>query len=176
MCALLNLVPVDCHLVAATSGAVQDAARGKGPENACYICHEIGTGPYFAYLWGRDLRAYCALAEQGIMRATNLHADTLAEAKAQVCGDNAVPEDHFNAFDLAVFIRVSGRSRTIAAVHAPDDASPHRQVYAERGQVDTRGVDANWLNACRDFLSRAYESPARTIEETRALVGAFLGD
>ena len=175
MCALLNFVPVECHLAAATSGAVQDASRGMVSENTCSICHEIGAGPYFAYLWGRDLRAYCALAAKGIMRATNLHADTLAEAKAQVCGDNGVPEAHFNAFGLAAFIRVSGRSRTLVSVHASDEVSPHRQVYDADGQLDTRGVNADWLAACRDFLARAYASPARTIEDTRTLVVKFLG-
>jgi len=66
MCALLNFVPVDVPLIAATDQAVYEAANARiSPRCACYLCHEIGSGSYFAYLWADALRAYCSRVENG---------------------------------------------------------------------------------------------------------------
>ncbi len=175
MCALLNLVPDDVELTAATAMAVLEAGRGK----RCYICHEIGSGPYFAYLWGSDLRAYCALAEQGHSLATNLHADDLDEAHSQICLENGVPESHFRAFHLQLFLRMEGRfrpTRVVDKVYATDGASPHRLVFDARRPeaLDASDVDGAWAGECRAFLENTLAADTRTIEDTRAAVLEFL--
>jgi len=72
MCALLNFVPPDVQLAAADSGAtVRQALASRVPTRTCYMCHEIGAGPYSAYLWGRDARDFFALPGAGYMIATN---------------------------------------------------------------------------------------------------------
>jgi hypothetical protein len=43
------------------------------------------------------------------MIATNLHADTFAQARAQVCDDNGVPQTHFRRMNIVFLISV-GRS------------------------------------------------------------------
>src|SRR5512137_1124903 len=80
MGALLNLVPADVRLVPADS--LETIASGLRERSArrCYVCHEIGAGPYYAYLWDEALRRYFELPDAGHMLATNLHADTYAEA------------------------------------------------------------------------------------------------
>jgi len=180
MCALLNLAPREVELVAATASAVRHAAGRR----RCYVCHEIGSGPYFAYLWGRDLRAYCALGEQGHILATNLHADDLEEARAQVCTENRVPAAHFNAFHLQVFLRVTDRWRAsrrwIERVHVSDGISPHVLVFdAQRGLNAARAPDAarydgGWVARCREFLESCRDSGARTIEAVRPPLVDFL--
>jgi hypothetical protein len=180
MCALLNLVAPGVELVAAQSSAVRDAERQGIGTRRCYICHEIGSGPYFAYLWSGDLRAYCSLTQNGHQLATNLHADDLHEARSQVCEDNGVPERHFNAFELALFLRVArgsrGTTRAIDTVYASDGASPHSLVYsASRGLAAEEGSDGPWQGECRRFLRTLHNSAARTIEETREGVVDFLG-
>jgi len=179
MCALLNLVPHDVELIAATARAVREARDETGRDRRCYVCHEIGSGPYFAYLWGSDLRAYCALAEQGRLLATNLHADDIDEAHAQVCVQNSVPESHFRACHLQIFMRVGGRfrsTRTIDRVYASDGAAPHRLVFdAQRsGPLEAVDVDGHWSSECRTFLENTHAAGTRTIEDTRAAVIAFL--
>jgi hypothetical protein len=180
MCALLNLVPSDVELVAATSDAVRAAAEERTDARRCYICHEIGAGPYFAYLWDRELRAYCALAGSGPILAANLHADDLDETRAQVCVENGVPSFHFNAFGLLVYLRVKGgvfnAKRTIDKVYASTDGAPQELVFnASSQRLDYNDVDEAWWIACREFLAGLLETSVRTIEETRHHVLTFLG-
>jgi hypothetical protein len=187
MCALLNFVPADVSLAAATPEAVYDAADGKTSQRTCYVCHEIGSGPYYAYLWSDALRTYCELSERGHMLATNLHADDLDQARAQVCDTNDVPREHFNKFELCIFLRVGGgyfdARRWIDLVYSSDGSSDHELVFAStRGGASrsatlragpTLHSDAKHVTACREFL-RATEGKARTIEQTRELVVEFL--
>jgi len=178
MCALLNLIPADTELVAATPAAVRAAASGS---RRCYVCHEIGAGPYFAYLWGGDLRAYCTLPAKGHMLATNLHADDLDEAQAQVCLDNGVPSAHFNRFELLVFLRVdrgvTGTHRVVEKVYALNPAGSHDIAFDARdgrGRLRLSGPSAGWTLQCRAFLKSLLPAGIRTIEEVRSAVVEFL--
>lgn len=174
MCALLNLCPADVELVAADA----PPPRLQPGKRICCICHEIGAGPYFAYLWGRELRAYSGLSEQGYLLATNLHADDVDEARAQVCIENGVPEKHFNAFDLLLFLRVEGHgfhaTRTVSKVYASGRTTPHRLIY-EDGVFHARPDTApQYVSQCRNFLEELARSPIRTIEGVREHVLRFL--
>jgi len=184
MCALVNLLPVEMSLTAATREAVGAATDQPDATPRCYICHEIGPGPYYAYLWGADLRAYCALSDREHVLATNLHADDLDEARDQVCGDNAVPAEAFGRFDLLVFLRMAGRygrtRRTIDKVYTADDRGGHVPIFdaATRlsPQPDLPGylADPDHVAACDEFLRQAMAADVRTIEQTRRRVVAFL--
>jgi len=177
MCALLNLVPATVELVAATPAAVRGV--DSGPKR-CYVCHEIGAGPYFAYLWGGDLRAYCALPTKGHMLATNLHADDLDEAHAQVCLDNGVPSAHFNRFELLVFLRVkrgvTGTRRLVEKVYAIGDSGSHEVAFDARDGYERclLGAGTEWLAQCRGFLESLLPTNVRTVEDVRAAVVQFL--
>lgn len=174
MCALLNLVPPDRPLLAATPEAVrQGSARPH-----CYICHEVGAGSYFAYLWGRDLQAYCSLSDAGHMLASNLHADDIEEAYEQMCMDNRVPKAHFQGFELMLFLRVSGvypeRRRRIAKVYSSDGKGPHKRVFDDTQPLFTPDADSVWQAECRAFLEQTLPEGGRTIQEFRERVVDFL--
>jgi hypothetical protein len=177
MCALLNLIPASCGLIAATAATVRAAGTktADGGARQCYVCHEIGPGPYFSYLWGRELRAYCALQEKGHLLATNLHADDLDETREQVCTENGVPPAHFQGFNVLVFLRTRGGysagRRWIERVYASDGRSPHRPVFAPRTGVDA--VQHARVQACRIFLEQGLRSGLRTLEETRSALLQF---
>jgi hypothetical protein len=172
MCALANLAPPEVEIVAATPERLR-SARPAGKERRAYLCHEIGAGPYFCYLWGAPLRAFCALCETGHIRIANLHADDLDEARKQVCGDNGVPREHFDTFDLFVFLEVEGgylrARRAISRVYAADGAAPPALAFdARRGLLaPPRGTEAEAVSRCRAFLERGRAEGLWTIEETR---------
>lgn len=181
MCALLNFLPVDVSLAAATPEVVYRASDQPSFRRTCYICHEIGSGAYFAYLWSDALRAYCGLSERGHMLATNLHADDTDEAREQVCEANGVHANHFNRFELLIFLRVkggySGARRWIDLVYSSDGSSGHQLIFTEAsngGASPTLHADPEYVTACRDFLSEA-AAETRTIEQTRERVIEFLG-
>jgi hypothetical protein len=182
MCALLNFVPIDVFLIAATPHVVSKASK-KTSSRACYICHEIGSGPYFAYLWSDALRAYCELSQDGHILATNLHADDLEEAREQVCGDNNVQRKLFNKFELLIFLRIEGTylktHRRIEKVYSSDGLSGHELVFDAANNKKVEPVANNYvaepeyIGACRDFLGQM-EASIRTIEQTRQKVVEFL--
>jgi hypothetical protein len=186
MCALLNFVPIELPLVAATSEAVREAIETTGSQPSCYVCHEIGFGHYFAYLWGRYLRDYCRLIDYGHMLATNLHADDLQEAWDQVCGDNGVPLENFNRFELLIFLRVATRTFDsqcrVEKVYSGNGSSGHVLVYGASQEVrpepDSEGylADSEYVIECQVFLEEVLHSGVRTIEETRQCVADFLAD
>lgn len=186
MCALLNFVPIEVPLVAATSQAVGQATETEGLRPSCYVCHEIGSGHYFAYLWGRDLTAYCRLTEHGHMLATNLHADDLEEAREQVCSDNSIPLESFNKFGLLIFLRVDTGSFNcrcrVDRVYSGNNSSGHALIYDAKKPLppdpNSEGylADPEYVAACRDFLEEALTSGVRTIEQTRGRVVNFLAD
>ncbi len=183
MCALLNFVPVDVPLIAATQQEVYKVSKAATSPRACYICHEIGSGPYFAYLWSDALRAYCRLSENGHMLATNLHADDLEEARDQVCGDNGVRREFFNRFELLIFLRIEGTylktHRRIEKVYSSDGLSDHVLVFdagnnkKNEPKVNNYMAESDYVSACRDFLKKIAPK-TRTIEQTRQQVVEFL--
>jgi len=183
MCALLNFLPIDLPIVAATREAVYEAANGKPTRRSCYICHEIGSGYYFAYLWADALRAYCGLFEKGQILATNLHADNREQAREQICDTNGVSEKHFNKFELLIFLRAENGYRTtkrwIEEVYSGNGSSEHELIFHanDRRTLDENAkhylADPEYVAACRDFLAKI--SPdVHTIEDTRREVVEFL--
>ena len=183
MCALLNFVPADVPLIAATPQEVYKASKATISSRACYICHEIGSGPYFAYLWSDALRTYCGLSKSGHMLATNLHADDLDEAREQVCRDNDVQRELFNRFELLIFLRIEGTylksHRRIEKVYSSDGLSDHVLIF-DAGNNKKIGQNGNsymaepdYMSACRDFLEKMTPK-TRTIEQTRRQVIEFL--
>jgi len=182
MCALLNLVPADVALVPATAESVRRALEQHGDSPVrCYVCHEIGAGHYFAYLWNRALRDYCSLAQRGHMLATNLHADTIDQARYQVCSENHVPSEDFRRFELVLFMSVSGgwfeAKRRIEAVWTSDGTSDHSLAFdldggLRRGAVDA--ADGRYVKRCRRFLEQSYTNGLRSIEQAREAVVRLL--
>lgn len=177
MCALLNFIPADVEIVAATTETVRRAARNTALPRSCYVCHEIGSGPYFAYLWDADLRAYCSLARMGHVLATNLHADDMEDARQQVCVENGVPIADFNALHLLAFLRMDrglrAARRRIDKVYESDGVSPHTLVF-DASKRTNRLPDDQWAARCRMFLDETLQTGVRTIEQTRERVVAFL--
>lgn len=128
MCALLNFLPDHTVIRPVDRPAVLDAgAQDMRVGESCYLAHEIGAGSWYAYVWGRDARAFFRLAAQGHTVASNLHADTLQETTDQLCRENGVAPAHLNAVTLKIYLRVSHARAIRRWVH---------QVYESDGRQD----------------------------------------
>lgn len=170
MGALLNCVPAGVPLRAADSLATIDDGL-KRRDRSCYICHEIGDGGYYAYLWGGVLRRYFELPSAGHMLATNLHADTYEQAHRQICQDNGVSEEAFRQMNLLLFlslVRTGGVfRRRIATVWESDGASAHRPIVAG-GKSGL--VTADEITRAAGVIDKLMASGIRTIVEVREVV------
>ena len=112
MCALLNWIPDHTVIRPVDSPAVLDAGkRDASPQSTCYLAHEVGAGPYYAYIWGSSARAFFGLAARGHIIASNLHADTLQETHDQLCRENGVLPAHLDAVALKVYLHMERVSR-----------------------------------------------------------------
>ncbi|HUW82380.1 MAG TPA: hypothetical protein VMZ31_06215 [Phycisphaerae bacterium] len=185
MGALLNFVPPDVELVTADGAATIAEGLGAQGRHArrCYICHEIGDGAYYAYLWGKDLRAYFDLPSEGHMLATNLHADTFEQAHHQICVTNQVSETALRRVHLMFFLAVrrSGWdvSRHIDTVWVSDGVGGHRQVFQSRSPSwspnDTDMVAPARLAWARQTIDELRNDNARTTEHVRRVVVEAFG-
>lgn len=130
MCALLNFLPDETVIEAVHGRSVLRAAKQNLDfGETCYLAHEIGTGSYYAYVWGDAARAFFNLAGKGHLIASNLHADTLAETRTQLCDENGVAPTDLAAVQLKIFldVRRTGRWEIERRV---------RHVYESNGTAD----------------------------------------
>lgn len=178
MGALLNFVPRDVELVPTEDETVIEQGLRDRSRRCCYICHEIGNGAYYAYLWGDVLRRFFNLPGAGHMIATNLHADTFEQARRQVCEENSVPAAAFRGVNLLFFLAVErqahGSRRRIAAVWESDGTGEHRQVFdgGAGAPVGSRLVSTDAFQAAGRRIDRLLQAKVRRIEDVRAaLVG-----
>ena len=179
MGALLNFVPRDVQLAPADS--TQTVEQGMGDRTRrCYVCYEIGAGAYYSYLWGKPLRRYFDLPGAGHMLATNLHADTIAEAQKQVCGQNSVPPAKFRGMNVILFLAVNrqpgGVVRRIASVWESDGSRDHIQVLG--GKTPGFSITSSSLVSIEAFqaagktIDGLMASGARSIQEVRTFLNA----
>jgi type IV secretory pathway ATPase VirB11/archaellum biosynthesis ATPase len=175
MGALLNFVPGEVQLRPADGIATIREGLEQSEPGCCYICHEIGKGAYYAYLWDAELRAYFELPASGHMLATNLHADTYEQARKQLCDDNGVAESLLRQVNLMLFLAVRrsvrGIHREISTVWESDGESDHRSVFStDRAGFrpeESRLVRADDFAVARQRITAMRASGARTIEEVR---------
>ncbi|MBI2774062.1 MAG: hypothetical protein HYX56_06185 [Chloroflexi bacterium] len=86
------------------------------------VIPEISQAPVPGYIWGPPVRRVFAVLARGYTLAAALHAPSVEEAFAIVCGGNGVPDEDASRIDLAVYIRSIGEwqapsRRVVEAVH-----------------------------------------------------------
>lgn len=184
MCALLNFLAPEVQIIPTEERMLIMKYAGKDQRNKCFLCHEIGSGSYYAYLWGEALRAYFKLLDKGAILATNMHADTIEEARNCVCETNRVEEDYFQRINLKIFMRVEGTSfgysRKVAVVYESSSQLKHQLVW-QWDQKETafrqmressllKNCPVEHLKKCQETVDYIFTAGKRTIEEVRETV------
>ena len=134
---MLNFLPAETPIRTVASGR---DVPGRPDAGACYLAHEIGSGPYFSYLWGGEARRFFEIASAGGRVASCLHADTLDELESILTSHpNALVPDTFASIGLLVFIHVdteSGVRRRVSTVYE-HDGRRHALAYRWDQSTDT---------------------------------------
>lgn len=186
MAALLNVLPADVAIVPTDRTAVLESGLAQpAPPRRCYVCHEIGAGPYYAYLWGEDARRLFRLTAAGHVIATNLHADTYPQCRNQLGADNGVADADLQRCRLMLFLAVDGSwtrvRRRVAAVYRSHDGGAHQLVYRWDAGADrfeptdvraTAGLGPT-PDACAGFLDDLQGRGVKTVEQVRRNVVAW---
>ncbi len=181
MAALLNFLP-DETAIQPIEGPVV-LRQGLSDEvygETCYLAHEIGDGFYYAYIWGEEARDFFRLAGRGHIIASNLHADTLSEAEAQLVGENRVDPADLRAVTLKIFMRTARgpdfrMRRWISYVHESNSSGETLIWTASRKGVFAREAASDVVTpvderACLTALETMQARDLRRIEEVRRFV------
>jgi hypothetical protein len=137
----------------------------KAPPGSCLVAYELNDAFYEAYIWGRELQEYARLGREGRRLVSNLHADTVEEAREQIVVQCGVGEEEFRGFSIFIPITVgggfSGRSRVVERIFQAD-----HQGWLEAEPAADRAIAS--------FLTGLLEGGVREIEAVReGWVGAL---
>ncbi len=159
MCALLAMLPEGKRVRLTSPGTGWEAAR----PGECVVSYEIGAGHYDSYVWAEELRAFVALGAQGVRIVSNLHADTIEEARGQVVFGNSAPEEHFQSFDMFIPVTMSGgwmaTKRVVEKVNYFEDGT-WKETDGKPPLNDSEKETAAFLEDC---LSKGL----KTVEDVR---------
>ena len=148
MGALLVLLREDETVQVTRPGVSWDRS---GPDH-CLVAYEISPGRYDGYIWGGDVRRLAECAASGTRVVSNLHADSVAEARSQIVDDCGAREEHFQSLDLFIPIVFSGGwgrvRREIKSVWRTENGS-WQEVRPEEQEADAPGDLMAFLERCR---------------------------
>jgi hypothetical protein len=159
MAALLAMLPEGEKIILTEPGNGWE----KSPSGTCLLSYEIGSGNYDAYIWGAELRRFAELGVNGCRLVTNLHADTLEQARFQIVDENRVPSEYFSAFGIFIPLTVrnslSGVRRTVRKIHFFSDGK-----WMELLELEVMSAREKEIAG---FLEDLLQDEIRTVEQVR---------
>ncbi|MBN2150102.1 MAG: hypothetical protein JW839_01525 [Candidatus Lokiarchaeota archaeon] len=188
MGALLGLLPASEEIVTVASrvdvGTLRSRARDG--DRRCLVVHEIGSGPWYGYLWGAPVLDYMGMKNATTRIVSNMHADTLEQVEAQLVSFGGTAADA-RVFDLILFIalgegRAGGeRKRVVTEVVEargnPGSRTAHELQLGTKQDVAhaTRGNGRRQheIRAAVDLLQGLIDEGTMQLENVAARVAAF---
>jgi hypothetical protein len=186
MAALLNFLPPGVPIGTVDGSRVIRAGLAQpAAEPACYLAHEIGSGDWYGYIWGRDVADYFSLIEGQRRIASCLHADTLEELTGILCSPPLrVAQEALGRVGLILFMHVTPGPheyrRRVASFWEADGQGGHRMVFRWDAKADTYEQTAELhdqagLERYAGFLRGLLEAGNVEMETVRRRVVEFYG-
>ena len=104
MSALLAMVHRDARVWLTNRGS----GWGSCAPGDYLVSFELSPGFYDAYIWGSDVRRMTELGVAGCRIVSNLHADTLEQARSQIVDECGASQRGFQAFQIFVPLSLAG--------------------------------------------------------------------
>jgi len=129
MSCLLTFLPSDIRILTIDKPSVIAEAHKivKNDNKLCTLCHEIGAGHVYGYLWGVHVGQFFDLMNYGCQMASCIHADTLPEMQSILVSNElglGVTKSDFARLDLILFIKLMregvGYKRRVSALYERD--------------------------------------------------------
>jgi len=146
MAALLSFLPPGERIQGvADRRVIDDALSGATRPPATILAHEIGSGHWYGYIWGRDAVDFFGLWRLGLRPVSCLHADDPEQTRRTLVG-LGVSEEDLRHVPLQLFMRVGGgrarARRRVDSLHCVLDGRL-RPVYRwrESGDIFARLLD-----------------------------------
>ncbi len=186
MAALLGFLPPDVPIITVDrSSVISDGLARPTDEPACYLAHEIGSGHWYGYIWGRDVARFLSLIDDKRRIASCLHADTLDELTDIVCSPPLeATHESLGRVGLVLFMHVSGTlgryRRRVSTFWESDGEGRHRLLYQWEAQSDTfepvsPTSDSDDLPRYVEFIERLVDEGEVDTQAVRRKVVEFYG-
>ncbi len=186
---LLACLPPGERIVTTPNQGAVEAAHAAPPdeldeldeldEPTCFLAHEIGSGPYYAYLWGGAAARFFDLPSTRRRIATCLHADTIEEVYA-LLGSQGVSPSAMRSVGLVAFLVRAGGRRRVGSVYV-SEAGRHRRrwrwdesadAFQPEGEPTTPSDRASELTR---VIGELVEDEVRDFAEQRRRLAEVLG-
>ncbi len=173
MVALANFLPPGMPIVTTDSLTKLNPHLYRRP--VCFLCPEIGPGPYYGYLWGEKLITFFSLKNFNHLLVSNLHADTLQQAREQICVLNGVPEVLFEAVELHLFLKLKENGkRVVESAWLRTENGKIQEILKMGMVVADLPVEKQKMARHSEFLCKLVESGRRSLLEVRNAVLQYL--
>ena len=108
MACILMFLPPNTNIVTISEPSVISQALPKNcDEKICYLCHEIGAGHWYGYLWGDDVGNFFKLIDKRCSIASCIHADIFDEMREILFSSKLnVAEEDFRKLDFILFMHL----------------------------------------------------------------------
>jgi hypothetical protein len=174
MCALLNFLPAGIPIIHTEDTSTLEKSEKKSP--CCFLCHEIGPGNYYSYLWGKGLKKFFQLNNSLHTLVSNIHAESYGEVKYQVCTQNLIPEENLKHIDLFIFMKIQRNNfkiqRQISEILCRENS---RYIpFEDRKIENSAAADREKVIENRRFLKLAVRDNICLMENFRKAVLEFL--
>jgi len=204
MACLLTFLTPGVRIVTTSSPSVvteiNNILNGKRTDKLCILCHEIGSGHWYGYLWGKYVGQLFNLMNYGCRIASCIHADTIDEIYGTlVSRELGVSESDFNQLDLILFMKLMrdgmGYKRRVSALYESNikvgkhnllftwdeksdrfikhgDSILIKKIAEEHGKSEM--ITEKELNRCKSFIEQIVKSSITDFRQVRKEVIAFL--
>ena len=187
MAAILGLLPPEVRIVTVDgSSVIRDGLSRPVTEPVCYLAHEIGSGDWYGYIWGRDVADFISLIDSQRRIASCLHADTMEELTGILCSPPLrVTRESLGRVGLILFMHVAplqrGYRRRVASFWEADGRGGHRMVFRWNAETDAYEPTAELhdpagLGRYKDFVQGLLDEGDVTIEAVRRKALKFYRD
>jgi hypothetical protein len=169
MSALLAMTPRNTRFRLTNSGSGwRECSAGD-----YVVSYELSPGFYDAYIWGEDVVRMTELGMADCRIVSNLHADTLEQAREQIVGECGATEGGFRAFQLFIplVFRDGSRFHRIPVVEQIDYVREghwrhwHREESPPPGDLIPRPFPS--LERIAGFVDECRRRGLRLIEDVR---------
>ncbi len=154
-----------------TSDKIEGLTRGECNKNICILTYEISPASYDGYIWGKDVKLMTELGLRGCRLVGNLHADTLEQAREQICKIGGATEQGFGSFDIFIPINLKSRGfsyeRRIERVYIFNKAKNRWEEKEDFSYSGLTHSENELQHAIENFLSDLTDSGIFLVEEVR---------
>ena len=187
MACLMTFLPPGVRIVTTSDPSVVTEAQrlmrsGESTDDLCLLCHEIGSGHWYGYLWGKYVGQFLHLMNDGCRIASCIHADTLPELHdILVSRQLGVSEEDFARLDLTLFMKLerglAGYRRRVATFYeSGGEAGKHKLLFTWEPGSDTfsRHGDSLLLKRIARRRGGSMEQVAEELQRCKLFVQSLM--